>query len=143
MGPVDRRMNGRRNLIVASMVASALLATLATASCSSANNPGYDNTAQNVLMLAGQSAKAFYSANVTYQGFDPAFASQSFPEEKWITSGNPTVGEMAIRDDSANEVLIVTKSSSGHYFCITETVSGETRGSTNAQTVAQCTGNIW
>lgn len=125
------------------MVALALGIVLTPACSDSANNPGYDNTAQQVLMVAGQSAKAFYSANVTYQGFDPAFASQSFPNEKWITSGNPQVGQMAIRGESANGVVIVTRSQSGEYFCIAETISGETRGSVNAQTTSQCTGNTW
>lgn len=104
-------------------------------------DPGADRVAQSDLRNTLAAALTYFTDGDTFVGFDPEQALLIEPSLEYDTSPLASVGIVSIRDVAVDHVLLVTRSESGHVFCVADdrTASGGTTyGTIDAQTVDEC-----
>ncbi len=80
----------------------------------------------------------------TYVGFDPKRAASLAPLVSYNTSNLAVEGEISIRAVTDSTILLVTRSSDGNLWCIADNAATSvwTYGTTDAQTIAECHGDV-
>jgi type IV pilus assembly protein PilA len=98
-----------------------------------------DRAAQAELRDGLTAAKAFYTDDETYDGFDDAMAESIEPSLNWA-GGEPDI------ETAAGDVVRLTEASeSGTVFCIQDDAgtTGYGEGATVAAAVSACDGDEW
>ncbi|MGH2554497.1 MAG: hypothetical protein ACRDHO_02120, partial [Actinomycetota bacterium] len=91
-------------------------------------------------------ALVWYSDVRTYTGFDPISAKTTEPNIPWMAPGPPDFGQVDIEAASGDLLLLVGKSRSDMYFCISQlagsplTDKGKSVNFADVDTPAECTG---
>jgi type IV pilus assembly protein PilA len=106
-----------------------------------------DRAAQADLRNALAAGLTYMAGKQDFNGFDVAAAYQQEHGLQWEASGtNPVPGHVTIQVALNDDLLLVSKSSSGEYFCVAQfagtPAADRGMGPTFASvsTVAQCTG---
>ena len=100
-----------------------------------------DRASQSNLRNGVAAAKAFYTDNESYVGFNDAQGEAIEPSLLWNSAAPLVQGEVSIANATATEVVLQALSESGTTFCIADSeTAGTTFGSTAAATAATCTG---
>ena len=119
---------------------------LASAEPTSEPTPTFSaDWAQSSLRISLTVAKVYYTDAASYAGFDPDEAASIEPTLTYNTSSTALEGEISIRAVTASTILLVTRSSDGGLWCIaddTDENGGTWYGTTDAQTIAECHGDI-
>ena len=94
-----------------------------------AQNRGAESNLRNGLVAA----KTFYTDNSTYTLLDAAKAGAIEPSLQWVLGANPPVGTVDMVAPAGNQVLLVTQSATGNYYCMLDnTTTGTTFGPSTA-----------
>jgi type IV pilus assembly protein PilA len=107
-----------------------------------------DRAIQTNLRTGLAAAVVYYSDKANWDGFDASQAKAEEPSLGWIDGGPPSIGQIAIAVHAGQELLMVGKSASGEYFCLSQlaTSPATDRGHgalfTDVDTTAECT-NGW
>jgi hypothetical protein len=87
-----------------------------------------------------------YSDQGSFTGFDVPAATVLEPSLAWVVPGAPARGEIAIQVASGPDLLLVSLSSAGSYWCLAQVAGSPLtqRGGdalfANVDTVGECTG---
>ncbi|MGH2636657.1 MAG: type II secretion system protein [Actinomycetota bacterium] len=104
-----------------------------------------DRAAQSEMRTGLAAGLAFYSEQ---QDWDTFTATQAETEEsslEWIDGGAPTLGQISIHVHTGQELLLVSVSSTGRYYCLAQvagspsTARGQGTAFDQVDTVAECT----
>lgn len=107
-----------------------------------------DRAAQSNLRNGLTAAKAFFTDNETFVGFDSDLdgsvaanegAGDIEPSLTW-NAGATVAGEVSIGDLGGDTVVLTTESQSGTFFCIGDDAGVNVFGELDAATAAACTG---
>jgi type IV pilus assembly protein PilA len=81
-----------------------------------------DRAAQTAMRNGHAAALAFYSdsSNQAFDNFDATRAEAEDPSLDWLDGGAPAVGEVSIHVHSGQELLLVSVSSTGRYYCLAQ-----------------------
>jgi type IV pilus assembly protein PilA len=129
-------------LIIGILIAIALPTFLGARETSS------DRAAQTDLRNGLAAALAFYSETTDFTGFDVSAALREEPSVQWIAGGSPAQGEVSIHVHAGSELLLVSVSSTGRYFCLAQvpgspaTDRGQGTAFSAIDTTAECN-NGW
>jgi type IV pilus assembly protein PilA len=105
-----------------------------------------DRAAQTNLRSGLVGALTFYADAETYTGFDAGAGHAVAPELDWVAPGPPAFEEVAIREATDQDLLLVTLSYTGTYWCLAQVANSPAtdRGSstdfTLLTTTSDCTG---
>lgn len=105
-----------------------------------------DRAAQADIRTGLAAALVWYSDVRTYTGFDPSSAAGVEPNILWMAPGPPDTGQVDIETASGDLLLLVGKSRSDMYFCISQlagsplTDKGKSANFGDVDTPAECTG---
>jgi type IV pilus assembly protein PilA len=106
-----------------------------------------NRAAQSDLRNALAAALTYQAGKQDFNGFDVNAANQQESGLQWEAQGtDPAPGHVTIQHASGSDLLLVTKSSVGEYFCLSEFpgTPGQDRGQGqnfgSVSTMAQCTG---
>lgn len=105
-----------------------------------------DRRVQTDLRTGLAVALTYFSDLGTYDGFDAAMAEAMEPALTWNDAGPPPQGEIAIQLAAGRELLLVSLSGSGTYFCLSQlanspaTDRGKGAAFADVDTSAECTG---
>ncbi|MEW6059944.1 MAG: type II secretion system protein [Actinomycetota bacterium] len=127
-------------LIVGILIAIALPTYLGT------RKRAQDRAAQTNLRTGLAAAMIYWSENARYTGFDAAVGLATEPSLDWADSGDPSEDQVAIQLAQAGDLLLVTHSASGTYFCLRQLASspafikGRGQAFADVDTLAECTG---
>ncbi len=105
-----------------------------------------DRAAQTDLRTGLVAAMTHYTKNQSYTGFDTAAAYAAESGLNWVQQTDPAIGQIDIEVASGTDLLLVTRSSSRTYFCVTQvatspaTAKGQGAAYTDVNTIPQCTG---
>lgn len=105
-----------------------------------------DNAAQTNLRTSIAAALTEWSESGSYTGFTVAVAEGIEPSLHWKDSGAPGTGQIQIQVAGGPDLLLVTKSGSGRYFCLRQRVNspvwekGQGANFAAVDTLAECTG---
>jgi type IV pilus assembly protein PilA len=108
-----------------------------------------DRAAQSDLRNGLTAAKAFFTDGETFAGFegdldgtdpDVEGAGDIEPSLTWNTEAAAVQGEVSIRDNDADSIVLATASASGTVFCIGDTGGQNVFGQVDAADVGACTG---
>jgi type IV pilus assembly protein PilA len=103
-----------------------------------------DRAAQSDLRNGLTAAKAFYTDDESYVGFNVAEGTDIEPSLTWVL-GAGAAGQVGITGATASEVVLTTESESTEEFCIADsetlgTVRGSGTGASAVTTYAGCAG---
>jgi type IV pilus assembly protein PilA len=132
-------------LMVVVMIIGILIA-IALPTFIGARERASNRAAQSDVRTSLAAALVWYSDARTYTGFDPASASQVEPNIKWMAPGPPAAGQIDIEAAAGDVLLLVGKSSSGMFYCVSQvagsplTDRGKSMNFTDVDTVAECNG---
>jgi len=104
-----------------------------------------EDEAKSWLRNALAAALTYYTDGGTFVGFDPKQAVTIEPSLAYNTSRMPVEGEITIRDVTDTTILLVTQDANGSNWCLADDTGkngGTTYGGADAQTVAECSGDI-
>lgn len=111
-----------------------------------------DRAAQSDLRNGLTAAKAFYTDEDSFTGFDSDLdgsvaasegAGDIEPSLTWNDDGAPsTEGEVSIREVTDDTVLLTTLSASGAFFCIGDNAGQNVSGETDAALIGDCSGGF-
>jgi type IV pilus assembly protein PilA len=81
-----------------------------------------DRAAQTAMRNGHAAALAFYSdsSNQAFDNFDATRAEAEDPSLDWIDGGAPSVGDVSIHVHVGQELLLVSVSSTGRYYCLAQ-----------------------
>jgi type IV pilus assembly protein PilA len=106
-----------------------------------------DRAAQSNLRTALAAALTTWAQEGKYDGFNGATAEAAEPVFDWqAADAEPEVGQITIQVAAGTELLLVTKSGTGKYFCLRQLASSPAfdKGSgvafANVNETAECTG---
>jgi type IV pilus assembly protein PilA len=105
-----------------------------------------DNAAKSNLRTSVAAALTVWSESGSYTGFTVTIAEGIEPSLHWKDAGGPGTGQIAIEVAVGPDLLLVTKSGSGTYFCLRQRVNSpvweQGRGATfpDVDTLAECIG---
>jgi prepilin-type N-terminal cleavage/methylation domain-containing protein len=106
-----------------------------------------DRALQTDLRTSLAAAMTWWAESGTYDGFDQTSAKTSEPSLDWQNAGDPAQdGQIAIEIAAGPNLLLVARSKSGTYFCMSQVANNPAtdrgRGVTFADvdTVSECTG---
>jgi type IV pilus assembly protein PilA len=109
-----------------------------------------NRAAQSDLRNGMAAAKTFFTDSDSYLGFDESAADAIEPSLGWVAFADPAVGEVAVDqpDGTGGDVLMVSESGSGDFFCIyDDSPAGTTFDSgaafADVDTPAECVGARW
>jgi type IV pilus assembly protein PilA len=103
-----------------------------------------NRAAQSNLRNGLTAAKAHFTDQESYVGFNVATASAIEPSLTWnvLAAGSTVEGAVSIRDVAANTLVLVTVTANGDFFCIGENAGLAVSGNDDAGTAAACTGGF-
>ena len=107
-----------------------------------------DRAAQSEMRTGLAAALSYYSERQDWDLFDALQAETEEPSVDWIDGGAPTIGEVSIHVHLNQELLLVSVSSTGRYFCLAQVAGSPStdrgQGTTFAavDTTAECN-NGW
>jgi type IV pilus assembly protein PilA len=109
-----------------------------------------DRAAQTAMRNGHAAALAFYSdsSNQAFDNFDATRAEAEDPSLTWLDGGAPGVGEVSIHVHVDQELLLVSVSSTGRYYCLAQvpgspsTDRGHGDAFANVDSTAECN-NGW
>ena len=106
-----------------------------------------DRALQTDLRTSLAAAMTWWAESGTYSGFDQTTAKASEPSLDWQNAGDPAqAGQIAIELATGPNLLLIARSNSGTYFCMSQVANNPAtdrgRGMTYADldTVPECTG---
>jgi type IV pilus assembly protein PilA len=79
-----------------------------------------DRAAQTDLRSALVGALTHYAERRTFTGFDDVTGEAEIPNLNWRAGGPPAVGEVSIHVASGDELLLVSLSAAGSYWCLAQ-----------------------
>jgi len=132
-------------LMVVVLIIGALIA-IALPTFLGARERSEDRAAQANLRTGIAAALTEWSNSASYTGFTLAVAEAVEPALHWKDNGAPGTGQILIQVASGPDLLLVTKSGSGAYFCLRQRVntpvweSGHGAHFADVDTLAECTG---
>jgi hypothetical protein len=113
----------------------------------SSPKPTTDAQMQSRLRNALVAGLTYFTDSSTFVGFGPQEAAFiiGHPDEVYNTSTTAVMGEISIRDVTANTILLVGETSTGNVWCIAQDHAADhtTYGTTDAQTIADCSDRSW
>jgi type IV pilus assembly protein PilA len=123
-----------------------ILITIALPTFLGARERAADRAAQSDMRSGLAAALAYYAERANWDNFNDAQAEAEEPRLDWIDGGAPTLGQVSIQVHAGQNLLLVSVSSSGTYFCLAQVVTipatergrGTTFGAVD--TVAECVG---
>jgi type IV pilus assembly protein PilA len=132
-------------LLVVVMIMGVLLA-IGLPTFLGAKTRAEDRAAQTDLRSSLANAVTFWAEAGSYTGFDAVSAKVAEPNMTWVDATVPAPGEIAIQVANGPNLLLVTQSKSGTYYCVAEiannpaTDRGVGTAFSDVDTVAECTG---
>jgi prepilin-type N-terminal cleavage/methylation domain-containing protein len=105
-----------------------------------------DRAAEANLRSSLASAASWWAQIGSYSGFDATTARTDEPDISWIDTSAPARGEVSIVTASGPNLLLVSQSGSGSFFCVAQiannpaTDRGRGTAFTDIDTIAECTG---
>jgi len=105
-----------------------------------------DRAAQSHLRTALAAGLTYFAETADWTGFTVAEADNAEPNLVWLDGTDPAVGEVSIVQHAAWDLLLVTESRSGRFFCLAQiqaspsTLRGNGAAFANFSTTADCTG---
>ena len=103
-----------------------------------------DRAAQAEMRSGLAAALAYYSETQDWDLFDAVQAETEEPSIDWIDGGAPVIGEVSIHVHLNQELLLVSVSSTGTYFCLAQvagspsTDRGQATSFAAVDTTAEC-----
>ncbi|HXF37627.1 MAG TPA: type II secretion system protein [Actinomycetota bacterium] len=151
MAPSDRQRSRERGFslveILVVMLILGVLLMIGLPTYLGARGRAQDRAAQSNLRTALVGALTFFSETRTYSGFGVSEAEREIPQVDWRVSGtDPGRGEVTIQIASGDDLVLVTRSNSGTYFCLRQradspaTDRGAGTAFADVDTPAECTG---
>lgn len=149
MGERDRPVSEQGFTLVELMVVIliiGLLIAIALPTFLGARARAQDRRVQTDLRTGLAVALTYFSDLGTYDGFDVVTAEAMEPALDWNGAGAPPQGEIAIQLAAGRELLLVSLSGSGTYFCLSQLANSPAtdRGAgalfASVDTPAECTG---
>jgi type IV pilus assembly protein PilA len=101
-----------------------------------------NRAAQSNLRNALTAAKAHFTDNESYVGFNVAAATAIEPSLTYNTAATAVVGQVSIRDVGANTIVLATVTANADPFCIGENAGAAVSGDDDAATASVCTGGF-
>ena len=104
-----------------------------------------DRAAQTEMRNGLAGALAYYSEVQDFDSFDAARAEMEESSVEWIDGGAPALGQVSIHVHTGQELLLVSVSSTGRYYCLAQvagspsTARGQGTAFAQVDTVAECT----
>ncbi len=144
------RCNGERGFALVELMAVILilgiLALIGLPTYLGAKTRAEDRSAQSTLRNGLASAVTWWAEAGSYAGFDVISAKAAEPMMEWSPSGVAAPGQVTIQVATGPNLLLVTLSKSGTYFCVAQVANnpatdrgkGVTFG--DVDTIAECTG---
>jgi type IV pilus assembly protein PilA len=132
-------------LMVVVLIIGALLA-IAIPTFLGARAQAQDRAAQSDLRTSIAAALTEWSETRSYTGFTDAVAEAIEPSLDWKDNGAPGTGQILIQVAAGPDLLLVTKSGTGTYFCLRQRVNtpvwekGRGANFPAVDTLAECTG---
>jgi type IV pilus assembly protein PilA len=123
-----------------------LLIAIALPTFAGARERASDRATQANLRSSLAAAMTYWAEGGSYTGFNVAEAMKAEPSMRWISPGPPARGEMDIEVANGSNLLLVSLSDTGTYFCLAQQASspvtdkGEDTVFANLDTVAECIG---
>jgi type IV pilus assembly protein PilA len=123
-----------------------LLIAIALPTFAGARERASDKAAQSNLRTSLAAAMTYWAELGTYTGFDLTEAARAEPSIRWVSPGPPGRGEIDIEVANASDLLLVSLSDTGTYFCLSQqanspvTDKGKDLLFSNVDTVAECAG---
>jgi type IV pilus assembly protein PilA len=125
-----------------------ILVAIALPTFAGARARAADKAAESDLRNGLAAALTYYvtGATPTYTGFTPATASAAEPTLNWMSPGPPAVGQVDIEVASGPDLLLISLSRSGTFFCLSQqagipqTDRGKSSVFNNVNSIAKCTG---
>ena len=105
-----------------------------------------DRAAQSEMRTGLAAALAYYSERQDWDLFDALQAETEEPSVDWIDGGSPTIGEVSIHVHLGQDLLLVSVSSTGRFFCLAQvagspsTDRGQGTSFAAVDTVGECVG---
>ena len=121
-----------------------ILVGIALPTMMGARRRAQDRAAQTDLRSGLIAANSYFTAGGTYSGYDVAQAQAAEPALRWVGAGAPAQGELAIQIASSTDLLLITLSKTGTYWCVAQVANSPVtqRGGdpvfANVDTVAEC-----
>ncbi len=106
-----------------------------------------DRAAQTDLRTALVAALTYYAEAGNYDGFTATEAQTAENQLDWVFATSPNRGEIDVQESTGQNLLLVTLSSSGTYFCVAQVANSPAtqrgKGATfgDVDQVAECTGD--
>jgi type IV pilus assembly protein PilA len=107
-----------------------------------------DRAAQTAMRNGLAGALAYYAEVQSFDAFDAARGEIEEASVEWIDGGAPVLGEVSIHVHAGDELLLVSVSSTGRYYCLAQvagspsTSRGQGTAFADVDTTAECT-NGW
>lgn len=105
------------------------------------------NRATQSDMRSGLAAAlAYYAERANWDGFDAAQGEREEPSVTWVDGGAPALGEISIQVHAGQNLLLVSVSRTGEYFCLAQvatspaTDKGSGQTFADVDTIAECDG---
>jgi type IV pilus assembly protein PilA len=105
-----------------------------------------DRAVQTDLRSSLAAAVTYWAESGSYTGLDVVTAKAAEPQIDWQPAGAVAPGQIAIQVATGPNLLLVSRSASGTYFCVSQVATNPAtdRGSgaafTNVDSIAECTG---
>jgi type IV pilus assembly protein PilA len=105
-----------------------------------------DRAVQSNMRTGPAAALAYYAEQAKWDGFDDVQAETEEPSLTWRNGGDPALGEVSIQVHLVQELLLVSRASTGHYFCLAQVATspatdrGKGQAFGDVDTVAECRG---
>lgn len=123
-----------------------ILVAIALPTFAGARDRASDKAAESILRNALPAAVSYYVEKSSYDGFDVAAGHAAEPTINWAPPGPPAVGDVAIQVASGPDLLLITLSRTGTYFCLSQienspqTGRGKDKVFSNIDDIPECTG---
>jgi type IV pilus assembly protein PilA len=105
-----------------------------------------DGAVQTDLRTSLAAALTFFAETRSWDGFDATEGEVSEPVLTWLDGGDPPPGHISIHVHSGWDLLLVSESGSGAFFCVAQihgnpaTLRGSGAAFADVDTVAECSG---
>lgn len=97
-----------------------ILIAIAVPTFLNARKQAADRAVQADMRTGLAAALAYYSQETSWDGFDAAQGELEEPALRWIDGGDPALGELSIEVHTGQELLLVSESTSGEFFCLAQ-----------------------
>jgi type IV pilus assembly protein PilA len=123
-----------------------LLIAIALPTFAGARQRASDRATQSNLRSSLAAAMTFWAERGVYTGFDVPEASKAEPSMNWVSPGPPGRGQIDIEVANGGNLLLVSLSDSGTYFCLSQqatspvTDKGKGAAFSDVDTIPECLG---